>query len=152
MDVDPLFGTVIRGKFSARLGGRRLRTNGVTLLSDALFHVAARGTFNSGAGGHRDTESGLTKVNDALFPTRSLSSFSSHFSSSFICSFCLRRVSCMRCLSVCHSRWASSLLLGSTRGNSLSWGKVKAGLASCKHTVHTQTVVEWKSSYSEEWC
>lgn len=113
--MDPLFGTVIRGTFNLKLVGRREWTSG--LIS------ASRAKLNLGAGQHRDTERGLTKVNDALFPTRSLSSFSSHFLSSIICSFCWRRVSCMCCLSVCQRCWASSLLFGSTLVNSLSWEK-----------------------------
>lgn len=119
MDVDPFFGTVTIGTFNLRLAGRREWTSGLILSKDASFSVASRATLNSEW--HRDTERVLTKVNDALLPTRSLSSFASHFLSSIICSFCWRRVSCMCCRSLCHRRWASSLLLASTRTNSPSW-------------------------------
>lgn len=123
--MDPLLGTVIRGTFKFRLAGRREWTTGLISFNDASFHLAARATWNLGAGGHRDRESGLIKVNDALFPTRSFSSFCSHFLSSIISSFCLRRVSCLFCLSLCQSRWASSLLFGSTRKNSLSYKSIE---------------------------
>lgn len=77
--------------------------------------------LNLEAGGHTDTHRGLTVVKDARLPTRSLSSFASHFLSSIICSFCLWRVSCNCCRSLCHSRCASSLLLASTRRISPSY-------------------------------
>lgn len=71
-----------------------------------------------------------TKANDALVPTRSFSSFSSHFLSSIISSFCCRSVSCMICRSFCHNHWASFLLFGSTRRNSLSYEQHVKGVSS----------------------
>lgn len=150
--IEPLFGTVIRGTFKLRLVGRCGWTSRLILFNGALFHVVSTATLHLEAEGHSDTERGLTKVKDALFPTSSLSSFFSHFLSSIICSFCWRSVSCICCFSLCHRRWASSLLLGSTRGNSLSYkysggGSVvkmhlKQSLFSSLHT-YTQKFTVW---------
>lgn len=135
MDVEPLFGSVIRGTFKLRLAGRLGWTSGSVVLNDASLSVASRATLIWGARGHKDTERGLTKVNDALFPTRSFSSICSHFLSSIISAFCRRRVSCMFCFSLCHSRWASSLLFGSSLGNSFSYKKTKEMLRGVNTTL-----------------
>lgn len=103
---------------------------------DSPLSAASRAMLIVEARGHTDTHRGLTAVKDARLPTRSLSSSASHFLSSIICSFCLRRVSCICCRSLCHSRWASSRLLASTRRISPSYpaGSGGGGGGGRKHT------------------
>lgn len=129
---EPLCPTVIRGAFIIKQG--------------VMFSSASRGTMNLSAEGHKDTDSGWTKANDALVPTRSFSSFSSHFLSSIISSFCCRSVSCMIWRSFCHNHWASFLLFGSTRRNSLSYEKHVKGTRSVLLPSSIQRMENYKWS------
>ena len=129
MDVDLLCGTVIRVTLNSNVAWCREGASGLVSFNETAFSVASRAMVISGAGGYKDTERGLTNGNAALFPTRSFSSCCSHISSSIICAFCRRRVSCMFLFSLCHRRWASSLLFGSTRGNSFSWNERIKGMS-----------------------